>query len=168
MKKNLHALAKIKGLLKDVKSNEYCIVKTDSDVGLYTTNLGSDIAYTLHSKELGKVAMARQLSPEQLKGFYNEYLPDPKTIKEPIKMSIFGGDKNFSSENVKQLLDLFKQNWDLSATKIIIECVNVGTKSYWDAVILEPWTGYLWDGKDVHNRVLAGLTEFVTDADLQE
>ena len=161
MKKNIHQLAKIKGLLKDVESKQYCIVKTNSDVGLYTTNLGSDIAYTLYSKELGKVAMARQLSPDQLKGFYNEYIPDPKTIKEPIKMSIFGGDKDFSSENVEQLLDLFKQNWDLSATKIIIECVNVGVNSYWDSVILEPWTGYLWDGKNVPEYVLAGVTELV-------
>jgi hypothetical protein len=71
-------------LLKDIKSNEYAIVDTYSVVGLYTANLGSDIAYTLYSKHLGKAAMARQLDPTKLKDFFAQYLPDPKVVKEPI------------------------------------------------------------------------------------
>jgi hypothetical protein len=46
---------------KEVKSGKYVIVKINSEAGLYTRNLGSDIAYVWHSKELGKTALARQL-----------------------------------------------------------------------------------------------------------
>jgi hypothetical protein len=120
-KQKLEELAKIKGLLKEVKSNEYAIVDLKSVVGLYSAKLGPDIVYTLYSKELNKAAMARQLDTSTLKEFLNNYLSDQKIAKEPIKISILGGNEDFTNQSLQQLLDLFRKSWDLSTTKVEIE-----------------------------------------------
>ena len=170
IQEKLYNRAKVKELLKEVKNHEYYIVPIGSVVDLYTTNLGSDIAYTLHSTELGKVAMARQLNYEQLREFCNQYLSllDRKPLKENIIMQVLGGDESITSEKAQQLLDSITSSLDLDTAQITIKTCDVGKTPHWNSAVFSTQSGNLYDGDDVPRHVLIGLTEFVTDAEMHE
>ena len=75
----------------EVKSNEYKISDLADELVFYTEELDDEIACSFFSKKLKKVALARNISNEQLKQLINEMNPNRIVEPELIRIQLIGG-----------------------------------------------------------------------------
>ncbi|WP_316353994.1 hypothetical protein [Candidatus Trichorickettsia mobilis] len=89
----------------EVKSKEYIIVTLQDELVLYTKELNQEIAYSIFSAKLEKVALARNLDQDQLIKFFAEINPNNIQDSGLIKVNIIGGNESESSvESLHKLL----------------------------------------------------------------
>ncbi|UJR18915.1 hypothetical protein I4U23_022043 [Adineta vaga] len=77
-----------------VESGEYKICDTKMDQSLYTVNLDRDIAFTLYSITLQKVALARNLTDQQCIQLFKEINKNNLPDTGRIDCMMIGGDNS--------------------------------------------------------------------------
>ncbi len=81
-----------------VESGEYKISDIKVDQSLYTTNLDWDIAFTLYSETLQKVALARNLNDQQCVKLFQEINKNNLVDDSLFTLTMVGGDNSAKSE----------------------------------------------------------------------
>lgn len=86
-----------------IKSKEFSIIdnKTEDSV-LYTTYLGSELAFSFHIESENKGGLARNLNANQIKQLFQELNPEQKSYK--AELHIVGGDISQESISYTNML----------------------------------------------------------------
>jgi hypothetical protein len=105
-----------------VKSGEYKIMELQDEAALYTTDLDKEIACSFYSLELKKVALTRNLEPDQLESMLAEMNPSGVIKPSLFKIKIIGGDS--SKESVALLETLITTLNNIDNTRNIIDIVG--------------------------------------------
>jgi len=103
-----------------VESGEYRISDTKLDQYLYTMNLHRDIAFTLYSKTLQKVALARNLNDQQCVKLFQEINTNNLMDDSLFELRLIGGDNSTKSE---QYLEYLVRVLDAIDNKTNIICI---------------------------------------------
>lgn len=88
----------------EVKSKTYTLLDLQDELVLYTKDLNQEIAYSLFSQTLSKVALARNLNKTQLTKLFAEINPENLEELGLIKINIIGGDNSKESREAAEKL----------------------------------------------------------------
>lgn len=117
----------------EVKTTEYIVTTLQDDLVLQGKNLDHEIAITLFSWNLKKIALGRNLSDEKLRSLFAEFQgTDSKESK--IDVRILGGNKEQRSkeylENLIAQLNLIDNNTNIIDIKSFDVCERLHPNSF--------------------------------------
>lgn len=110
----------------EIKSAEYKIVDAVDDLILYSMELGDEIACSLFSIKLKKVALARNINSDQLKQLINELNPGNLSDPELIRAQLIGGEAE-SMASAKYLRQIIEALEIIDNNRNIINIISCDT-----------------------------------------
>ncbi|HJD60426.1 MAG TPA: hypothetical protein LFW20_07360 [Rickettsia endosymbiont of Omalisus fontisbellaquei] len=118
----------------EIKSQEYKIFDISDDLTIYTKNLNEEIACSFFSSKLSKIALARNISIEQLEKLIAELTENKSIERNLVKVQVIGGDDSPESykyfTDIVNALDRIDNNTDMINLIGSDTCKNIHPNSF--------------------------------------
>ena len=141
----------------EIKTGQYKIVSIQDNLAFLATNLKEEIALSLYSIKLKKVALGKSLSPQQITNIFAEMNPENLNDSELIIVRIVGGQDSKQSEEYIESLVRQLQIIDGGQNIINIKSFDVGSRVHPSAIEIDCYHGGLRADSNIER------TDFLND-----